>query len=537
MTEKLGIRPYLKNWELGHGAAWGDVDNDGRPDLYFGAFADRPMWREPNPPNPNMLLLNRPEGFVLSNQPELIRQNLHQRNSNDVFVDLNNDGHLDLVVGNHGVGENQTLLFQNSGGGKFRNVTPVSAPGALVVWPTNVPTRNMVPIDLNRDGLLDLIFCDGGYDPSPHNPRWRLIALQNKGNFRFEDVSEKYGFTPVPESFGRMSCEQGLAMGDVNDDGTPDIFVAGSNRLFVSNAKGIYHEVQSGYFTRPSRRGDALACGAAFGDLNGDGRLDLVTTLHAQPSRIYIYLNRGLQDGEVRFEQVSKESGVGEDFPSYGTGDPGSGHEATRAGAWAGRQRLRLQNTHVAIRDVDNDGKIDIMLALIYRDERGQIQPMVLKNLGNGANEIPRFSRPANENMVGYYAAAPIADYDDDGRLDIFMCNWYTGDAQSYLFRNVSEGGRWLQVKVEGRGKGFNPMGIGATVRVYEAGHAGDAKFLLARQDIAIGTGYASGDEALAYFGLGNRETCDVEVSWAGRTVRQSNVKANQILTMTVASS
>jgi len=177
------------------------------------------------------------------------------------------------------------------------------------------------------------------------------------------------------------------------------------------------------------------------------------------------------------------------------------------------------------------------MLALIYRDERGQIQPLVLKNLGNGPNEIPTFSRPANESLVGYYAAAPIADYDDDGRLDIFMCNWYTGDAQGYLFRNATAGGRWLQVKVEGRGKGFNPMGIGATVRVYDAGHAGDAQFLLARQDIAIGTGYASGDEALAYFGLGNRETCDVEVSWSGRIVRRSNVNANQLLTLTVTSS
>jgi len=532
VTEKLGIAGHLKNWELGHGAAWGDVDNDGRADLYLGAFTDRPTpWGLPNPPLPNMLLLNKPEGFVLSPQPELMREGLRERNSNDVFVDLDNDGNLDLVAGNHDTGDRRTLLFQNLGAGKFRNVTPVSPPGSPVVWPANFPTRNVVPIDLDRDGLLDLIFCDGGYEASPHNPRWRLLALRNLGGFKFEDVSERYGFTAVPAALGRMACEQGLAMGDVNDDGRPDIFVAGSNRLFETDKAGIFTEAQPGFFTRP-RQNDTLSCGAAFGDLDGDGRLDLITTEHGQPSRIHIYLNRRQESGEWHFVRAGDATGVAGLFPSFGKGDPGHGHEATRPRSIPGT--LPLRNTHLALRDVDNDGRTDIMLAVIYRDAQGRIQPVVLRNLGNDPAGIPTFSRPADDSFVGYYASAPIADYDDDGRLDIFLCPWFTGDARGYLFRNVTAGGRWLQVRVAGQGKALNPMGIGATVRIYEAGKAGDPRFLLGRQDIAIGTGYASGDEALAYFGLGKRTHCDVEVEWQGRRVRQANVAADQITVVNV---
>jgi hypothetical protein len=133
--------------------------------------------------------------------------------------------------------------------------------------------------------------------------------------------------------------------------------------------------------------------------------------------------------------------------------------------------------------------------------------------------------------MVGYYAAAPTTDFDRDGRIDIFLASWFE-HLPNYLFRNVSDSGNWLTVRIDGRKKQFNSMGIGAVVRVYAPGRLGEPKHLLGRHDIAIGTGYASGDEAVAHFGLGKTEQCDVEVKWGKHRLVRLDVSANQAVTV-----
>jgi len=85
----------------------------------------------------------------------------------------------------------------------------------------------------------------------------------------------------------------------------------------------------------------------------------------------------------------------------------------------------------------------------------------------------------------------------------------YTAD--SLLLRNETDGGHWLEVCVQTRGQ-VNRMGIGSRVNVYEAGRLGEADALLGSREIAVGFGYASGQEAIAHFGLGDRGHCDVEV-------------------------
>ena len=76
------------------------------------------------------------------------------------------------------------------------------------------------------------------------------------------------------------------------------------------------------------------------------------------------------------------------------------------------------------------------------------------------------------------------------------------------------------------------PCSLGAVVRVYAAGSLGEPEHLLGRRDIAIGTGYASGDEAMAHFGFGKTEQCDVEVEWRMHRVVRHHVLTNQAVTM-----
>jgi enediyne biosynthesis protein E4 len=496
VTDRTGVAHHLEAWEYGHGAAWGDVDADGRPDLYLGSFAGRADYRNRLP---NMLLLNRPDGFALSPEEGIRYTGAGTRLSAAIFVDLDNDRDLDLAASNHvqrARGQPGSDIFENQGGGSFGRVTPDQD-----YWPAARGMRNIAAIDLNQDALVDLIMADGSYGRGAEN---RLFVLRNNGSFEFEDVTHEYGF-PVDNTLGL-----GLAVGDVNDDGFIDVFVAGSNRLFVSRGKRTYREVQPGTFVLPVGQTDAFPAGADFGDLNGDGLLDLVTTVHAQPSRIHLYLHQGTRDGVPQFVEITEVAGVGDDFPSFGmTG-------------------LQLKNAFVQIRDIDSDGRNDVVLSIVYRDGDGEVQPLVLRNLGNEGG-TPRFSRPPNSSLIGYYAAAPIGDYDRDGRLDLFLCPWFA-ETPAYLFRNTTPGGHWLAVQVEGDGQRYNWMGIGSTVLVYEAGGGGDPERLIQRREIAIGTGYSSGEEAIAYLGLGEADRVDVLVRWGDERRMLANVEADQYL-------
>lgn len=501
VTERVGLTRYLKGWHYGHAASWADVDGDGRLDLYVGAYADRPLYSREDAPIPNQLFLNTPRGFVLSAEKAIRFDHEYARPTMLLFVDLDNDGDADLLAGNHvrGGGLCPTRLFENDGQGHFRDVTPKGAS-----WPGLLEMRNATSFDINDDGLLDLVFTDGNY------ANWtkgtgRLTILHNKGKWRFEDVSDKYGF-PQKGTPGL-----GLAVGDVNDDGRLDLFVPDANRLFVSRPGRRYQECEAGRFIGPTGR-DSHTCGAAFGDLNGDGLLDLVTTIHGEPARIHLYLNQGVKDGLPRFANVSRKAGIAQDFP------------------WKTRRGTRMKTAHVCICDMDNDGRADLYLSVVYEGAGGKPQPLVLRNLGGQGT--PRFSSLPLDRLVDYYAPGPVGDYDGDGRLDTFLPSWLE-DAPSILFRNVTEGGHWLKVRVTGKGAGFNAMGIGATVRVYQSGAMGKSTGLLRRHDLAIGNGYASGEEPIAHIGLGTQTPCDVEVAWRGQRQRLAGVKADQTVTIT----
>ncbi len=505
VTERTGLKQHLQRWRLGHAGAWGDVDGDGRPDLYVGAFADRYTFNLPDAPLPNMLFLNTDAGFVLSRQETVEMKGKTARTSGALFVDLDNDGDLDLVCANHASGplRYHSVLLENIGNGKFRDVTPTDGD-----WPHVLGARNISALDFDGDGSLELIIIDGAYK-NWKTGAGRLIVLKKVGRWKFKEIGGRIGFPP-DGTFGA-----GLAVGDVNDDGVFDFFVTDCNRLFISSPDGKYREHEPGLFALPKRRGDreCHSVGAGFGDLNGNGLVDLVITEHVPGPCLHVWINQGIRkDGTPMFRKVSDDIGLRDRLPSEGpTGLP-------------------IKSAHVAIRDVDNDGRNDIMLSMVYKPEGGPVQPFVLRNLTDNDSPL-RFDVPKFESIIGYYAPGPVADYDRDGRVDIFLPSWFD-ELPNYLFRNVCEGGNRLTVRVVGDGKRYNTMGVGATVRVYRRGYPGDKTHLLGRFDIAIGTGYASGEQALAHVGLGENQQCDVVVTWGQREVVRGNVASNQTITV-----
>jgi len=140
------------------------------------------------------------------------------------------------------------------------------------------------------------------------------------------------------------------------------------------------------------------------------------------------------------------------------------------------------------------------------------------------------FEKVKREKKVIYTAPGPSGDYDNDGRLDLFLPSWWP-DRRSMLLHNETKGGNWLRVQVEGT-KGVNRMGIGSRVKLYAEGKLGQAAALLGCREIATGYGYASGQPAYAHFGLGQARKVDVEVILPhGKGKRtHKGVIANQVL-------
>jgi hypothetical protein len=185
---------------------------------------------------------------------------------------------------------------------------------------------------------------------------------------------------------------------------------------------------------------------------------------------------------------------------------------------------------HVEIQDFDNDGWPDLYFSAGWRDGDGTVTPLIFRHQGL-ENGVPRFEAPRDmEPPMVYYASAPSCDYDGDGRLDLFLVNWFAGD-HCHLLHNETPSGHWLDVTV--RGHTFNRMGIGSRVQVYESGRAGDPDGLLGVQEINVGTGYASGHVAVTHFGLGDAETVDVVVRFpTGETRLVDDIAVDQRLTV-----
>lgn len=507
ITKAAGLREPLVGL-LGHGGAWGDFDNDGRIDLFVGGFCDRPN-ADLGPamrPVRNKLLRNLGDGRFASVQAATFKT--PARTSGAIFADLDNNGTLDLYVANNAKrprprdnkpqkkAQAQHCQFFRNDAGTFVDISTAS--GACPA--TLFTARNIGVLDYDADGLLDLFIVEDSFTRSP-----RSVLLRNLGDLKFKDVTNEVG---LPEDIFGL----GLAVGDVNGDRRPDLFVGHSNRMFLSQPGSRYREAVelADTFKHEPFDNEDWPCGVAFGDFNRDGRLDLVISAHANRARNRVFLNQGLSSSVTLFREVTREAGLDEIVP--------------------------VKCTHVEIQDFDNDGWLDIYFSAAWLDD-SRVTPLIYRHAGfhtgkgGSPGGVPRFEplRPIREPMV-YYPAGPCGDFDNDGRLDLFLVNWFSGN-HSRLLRNVSPAGHWLQVEVVGRR--MNRMGIGAQVRIFRAGKLGEPSALLGFQETGTGYGYASGQPGMCCFGLGVVATVDIEISLPdGSRIDRKDIRANQRLVL-----
>jgi len=297
------------------GLSWGDFDGDGFVDLMGGSnvMGDRAANRS--------FVWRNEEGLRFEEQAESLGLLVPGRMSRQAnWIDYDNDGALDFYAADR-AGPNQLFRNQN---GRF---VPVMGEGGV----NDVrATVGACWLDYDRDGDLDLFLA---------NQSGSTDALWRNDGGSFVDVAPALGMDQAGRD--RSTGGVGCAVGDYDNDGNLDIFVAvyGADLLYRNNGDGTFSEVaaQAGL----DHGGHAVA--AAWGDYDNDGWLDLfVTHYEGEPGK-QIPVNllyRNLGNG--RFEQVLIRESL------LNAGDHGV--------EWV---------------DYDNDGALDLSLTKGYGEEGG----------------------------------------------------------------------------------------------------------------------------------------------------------------------
>lgn len=322
-------------------------------------------------------------------------------------------------------------------------------------------------LDFDRDGDLDL-FVGNKYRESHPNVLFENLG----GRFRRAHVGVAREFRTISSSWS-----------DWDRDGDPDLLVLRYDGRSVAyeNRRASFHRVKLWHVTNRHWKS------GAWGDFNGDGWPDL----HAMNERRSVIL----KNKRGRFHRVHSISlGVG------------------RMSGWL---------------DLENDSDLDLFVVQGARRRSGRLgenRADFLINRGRDGFRKIR-GRSFRGPKMGEGDSVSVADYDGDGRADVFVTNGY-GDARGYgvLLRNRSRTKNWSQIRL--RGGASNPFGMGAKVRVVTSAWS-------YRREVTDSFNYrAQSDVGVVHVGLKSRIHARVRVVWPSGRADCLHVSHREILTL-----
>ena len=334
-------------------------------------------------------------------------------------------------------------------------------------------------LDYNNDGLIDIFMVNGGLVVDPmklpenfnrHDPRyWNRLFRQNKDG-TFTDVTAQAGLSDA----GDGNYGMGVAVGDYDNDGFPDIYVTnyGKNTLYHNNGNGTFTDVTA----KAGVPGGGWSVSAGFIDYDNDGKLDLFVTRYMEwdtkhsktcgaewrtycpPEEFPVTTNILYHNnGDGTFTDASQRSGIASrkgralglafaDYDDDGFTDifvsndgmqqflfhnNGNGtfiEKGLEAGAALSQDGRRMSGMGVVFQDYDNDGRPDIIVTELPREIYS-----VYHNDGDGF-----FSYQSLETGLGVLSSGTsgwgigLEDFDNDGWKDLFV-------AQSHVLDNVED--------------------------------------------------------------------------------------------------
>jgi len=458
VTRAWGLNGQLGGLNLVHA----DYDNDGDPDL----LVLRGAWLADEGRIRNSLLRNRLHepagGFEDVTRAAGLAEPAYPTQT-AAWADYDGDGDLDLYVGNEVRGK--------------------------AFWPSSL---YRIPVSYDLAPLLE-----GDRWVEPFEFVTRMLGdpaaafpsqlFRNEGDGTFTDVAEAAGVT-------NRRFAKGVAWGDYDDDGDPDLYVsnAGLNRLYRNDGDGTFTDVASeAGVTEPSR----LAFACWFFDFDNDGDLDLFVADFSVPiptvaaayfgASMAMSYSRLYRNDGGRFTDIS---------PRVGLARP-----VLPMGANYG--------------DLDNDGYPDLVLGTGTPDLDALMPNLALRNAAGKRFEDVTFAAGLGHLQKGHGVA--FGDVDNDGDQDLLqqLGGAYVSDAfANALYENPGGPEHWVTLRL--RGTRANASGVGARIAV-EVEEPGGGRRTIHQ---LAGTGGSFGSSSLQQeIGLGAGERIvRLTVRWPG---------------------